>query len=49
MAITTLRPAGKAKINGQMMDVMSEGDFIKKGDKIKILKVEGNRILVRKV
>lgn len=49
MAITTLRPAGKAKIDGQLIDVMSEGDFIKKGDKIKILKVEGNRILVRKI
>ncbi len=48
-AITTLRPAGKAKIDGRMMDVMTEGDFINKGDKVKVVKIEGNRIVVKKV
>ena len=29
--------------------VVSEGDFIDKGESVKILSVDGNRILVRKL
>ena len=47
-ALTTLRPAGRAEINGTSIDVMSDGDFIEKGQKIKVIKIEGNRIVVRR-
>lgn len=47
--ITPLRPAGKAEIGGQLVDVMSDGDFINKGEKIKVLRVEGNRVVVKKI
>ncbi len=48
-ALTTLRPAGSAEIDGKKMDVMSDGDFIKKGEKILVIQVEGNRVLVKKI
>jgi membrane-bound ClpP family serine protease len=47
IALTALRPAGIADINGIKMDVVSEGDFISQNTKVKIIKVEGRRIVVR--
>ena len=48
-AITILRPAGIADFNGVKLDVVTEGQFIPEGEKIKIIKVEGRRIVVRKI
>lgn len=45
---TTLRPTGLAIIDDQRLDVITEGDFIEKGEKIKVQKVEGMRIIVDK-
>ncbi len=47
VAYTVLRPAGIADFSGVKMDVVSEGDFIPKGTKIRVIKVEGRRIVVR--
>jgi len=49
MALTILRPAGTAIFNGERVDVVSEGGFIDQNAKIKVLKVEGARIVVREV
>lgn len=46
-AYTVLRPAGIADFSGVKMDVVSEGDYISKGTKVKVIKVEGRRIVVR--
>lgn len=46
-ATTLLRPAGTAEIDGVRLDVVSEGMFINPGTKIVVVKVEGNRIVVR--
>jgi membrane-bound serine protease (ClpP class) len=46
--VTDLRPSGKAVIDNQRIDVVSEGEYIPKGQKIKVLKVTGSRIVVRK-
>ncbi len=48
-ALTTLRPAGKARFGEQMIDVQSQGDFIDPGEKIVVTEVVGNKIVVRKV
>ena len=48
-AITTLRPAGTCDFDGVRLDVVTEGDFIDKGSVVKIVKVEGRRIVVIKV
>lgn len=45
---TDLRPAGKAMIDKVLYDVVSEGDFILKGEKIVVVKVAGSRIVVIK-
>ena len=48
VAHTTLRPAGIAKIDGDLVDVVTEGDFIDAGSPIVVLRVVGGRNIVRK-
>jgi membrane-bound ClpP family serine protease len=48
-SLTILRPAGIADFNGVKLDVVTEGDFISKDTVIKVIKVEGRRIVVRAV
>lgn len=47
VATTMLRPAGKAQIGDQFVDVVSEGPFIPVGTNIEVIAVEGNRVVVR--
>ncbi len=46
---TVLRPAGIAVIDGERVNVVSRGEFIGKGDTVVVEKVEGVRVMVRKV
>ncbi len=48
-ATTVLRPTGIADFEGVRLNVSSEGDYIQSGTKVKIIKVEGSKILVRAV
>lgn len=48
-AVTMLRPSGTMEINGTKMDVVSDGGFIEQGARLKIIKVEGRRIVVNKI
>ena len=48
IAESFLRPAGIAKFGDKRIDVLSEGDFIEQGEKIVIVRVSGNRVVVRK-
>ena len=45
-AVTFLRPAGKAQFGDRAIDVVTEGDFIEKGAKVKILAIKGSRVVV---
>ncbi|WP_027340551.1 NfeD family protein [Halonatronum saccharophilum] len=47
LALSTLRPAGIGEIEGQRLDVVSEGGYIEKGKKIKVVQVDGRRIVVK--
>ncbi|MBM7597924.1 membrane-bound serine protease (ClpP class) [Virgibacillus halotolerans] len=49
VAITPLRPAGTAEFDQERLDVVSEGVFLEKDTPIKIVKVEGSRIVVREI
>jgi len=49
IAFTTLRPSGTAIINGERLDVVTEGNYIAKDSKIEVVKTEGSRIVVRVV
>lgn len=46
---TILRPSGTADFGGSMVDVLSEAEFIEIGNRVKIVKIEGNRVFVEKV
>jgi membrane-bound serine protease (ClpP class) len=45
-AHTMLRPSGKAVIDGQLVDVVSQGDLIPAGTALRVLAVEGPRVVV---
>lgn len=47
VTVTPLRPAGTAEVNGQRLDVVTEGGFVPAGAKITVVKVEGGRVVVR--
>lgn len=44
-----LRPSGRAAFGNEMLDVISEGGFIEKDKEVKVVNVEGNRIVVSEV
>ena len=45
-AHTQLRPSGKADFGGQLVDVVTRGDLIEPGSAVRILAVEGARVVV---
>lgn len=49
VTVTPLRPAGTAVFDDERLDVVSEGRFIDQNEKVKIVKVEGVRIVVRQM
>jgi len=49
VAVSTLRPAGKARFGRQYVDVVTEGAFIAKGSPVEILEIHGNRVVVGEV
>ena len=49
VSTTNLRPSGTGDFDGIKMDVIADGQFIQKNTKIKIVRVEGFRILVEQV
>jgi membrane-bound serine protease (ClpP class) len=48
-AASPLHPAGVADLEGERVDVVSAGDFIDAGEPIEVTRVDGNRIVVRRV
>ena len=49
IAVTTLRPSGTAEFGGVKLDVVSEGEYIPNGTRVKIIKVNGRRIVVENI
>ncbi|CUB29252.1 hypothetical protein BN2127_JRS1_09051 [Bacillus cereus] len=49
VTFTPLRPAGTVIIDDERLDVVSEGSFTEKDKKVKVVKVEGSRIVVREI
>lgn len=47
VTLTRLRPSGVATIDGQRVDVVTEGGLIERGAAIKVVAVEGSRVVVR--
>jgi membrane-bound serine protease (ClpP class) len=49
VASTPLRPAGIALLEGERVDVVSQGEYIAADVPIEVMRVDGNRIVVRQV
>ena len=47
-ATTDLRPSGKGEFGGRLLDVISDGEFIPRGEAVKVIRHEGSRIVVAK-
>jgi len=47
VAKTQLHPSGKALIDGETVDVVTEGSLIEAGTPVKVVAVEGLRVIVR--
>ncbi len=48
-AHSDLRPSGKAVIEGQFVDVVSDGDYVERGSAVRVIRIEGNIVTVRRV
>jgi len=48
-AMSTLRPACIAMIDGERVDVVSDGELIEADERIQVIRVDGTRIVVRRV
>jgi membrane-bound serine protease (ClpP class) len=46
--MSPLRTAGIAEIEGERVDVVSDGEFIDSGATIVVTRIDGNRIVVRR-
>lgn len=49
VAASDLRPSGWAVVGADKLFVVTEGEFVENGDDVKVLSVDGNRVVVRKV
>lgn len=47
VALTDLRPSGTADFNGERLDVVTEGEFLKAGAAVAVIRSEGFRHVVR--
>ncbi len=48
-AVTRIMPSGKARIDGRVYDVISDGQVIEKGESIEVVEAIANRVVVRKM
>jgi len=49
IAITPLRPSGMVEVNGEKLNAITRGEYVDSNTKIKIISVEGNKIVVEEV
>ncbi len=49
VAITDLRPNGKAEIDGAILEVLADGVFLKRGESVRVISDDGMGITVKKV
>jgi membrane-bound serine protease (ClpP class) len=47
--VTDLRPSGTVVVNEERIDVVTEGDYIKAGATVRIIRAEGHRHVVRAI
>lgn len=48
-ACTPMRPSGKAEFGERMVDVLSDGEAIEAGTRVRVVEVAGNRVVVQAI
>ena len=48
-SLTTLRPSGTARIAGRRLSVVTTGEYVEQNARVRVISVEGSRIVVRQV
>lgn len=48
-ALTPLHPSGSCLIEGRRLDVITQGDFLSANTRIKVVRIEGSKIVVDKI
>lgn len=46
--LSPLRPSGTARFGDAVVDVVARGEFLEKGNKVKIVEIYGNRVVVKR-
>ena len=49
VAVSDLRPSGIARFGEQRVDVVTEGDYVDGGSRVRVIEVRGNRVVVRRI
>ena len=49
ISVTPLRPAGSAILGDKKVDVVTEGEFVETNARIKVISINGNRVIVKAV
>jgi membrane-bound serine protease (ClpP class) len=49
VALTDLRPAGSARLDGEKVDVITNGEHLESGTRVKVVRVDGPSIFVRRL
>ena len=49
VALTPLRPSGSIEIDGQPVDVVTDGEYIERGSRVRVVLVEGHRVVVESI
>jgi membrane-bound serine protease (ClpP class) len=47
IAMSDLHPSGIARFDGERVDVVSDGSFIQAGQPLEVVRIDGNRVVVR--
>jgi membrane-bound serine protease (ClpP class) len=46
-AVTPLRPTGRVRFEEELVDVVSEGGFVLQGDRVRVIAINGHRVVVQ--
>lgn len=49
IATSVLRPSGKAQFDGEVVDVITQGGFVEPGKNVRVVEIEGARVVVEEM
>ena len=49
VALSSLKPIGKAEINEKVLEVKTNGNYVDAGEKVRVIKIDQNKIIVEPI